>query len=160
MAILQLQNLFIANGITLATAESCTGGNIAHQITLIPGSSEYFMGSVVSYANSVKESILGVSSFDIEKHGAVSETVAIQMADGVRARLKSDYAVSTTGIAGPTGGSVDKPVGTVWIGVGSVHGCFAKKFVFTGSRAEIIDQSSHRAFELVLDYLQYLETKG
>ena len=150
----ELQRIFVRNGLTLATAESCTGGNIAHQITLIPGSSEYFFGSVVAYSNSVKESVLGVSSLDVEKYGAVSETVAIQMADGVRMRLKSDYAISTTGIAGPTGDSANKPVGTVWIGISSADTCFAKKFIFKGSREEVIHRSTEKAIELILVHLE------
>ena len=150
----ELQRIFVRDGLTLATAESCTGGNIAHQITLIPGSSEYFFGSVVAYSNSVKESVLGVSSLDVEKYGAVSEAVAIQMADGVRARLESDYAISTTGIAGPTGGSDKKPVGTVWIGISSTDTCFAKRFLFNGSREEVIHQSTEKAIELILAHLE------
>ncbi len=153
MEVLQLQKLFTINGITLAIAESCTGGNIAHQITLISGSSEYFMGSIIAYSNSVKESILGVNSLDIEKYGAVSEAVAIQMADGVRTRLKSDYAISTTGIAGPNGGSDTKPVGTVWIGISSADACSAKRFFFNGSREEVIRQTTKKAIELILSHL-------
>lgn len=102
---------------SIATAESCTGGKIAHRITSTPGSSEYFRGSVVAYSNEVKINILGVNPADIEKYGAVSSEVAMQMAKGVREALNADYAVSTTGIAGPAGGSRDKPVGLCWFGI-------------------------------------------
>jgi nicotinamide-nucleotide amidase len=103
-------------GLTVATAESATGGLIGHRLTNESGSSDYFLGSVVSYANAVKVNGLGVSEADLEAHGAVSEPVARQMARGVRDALDADVAVSTTGIAGPTGGTKEKPVGTVWVG--------------------------------------------
>jgi len=111
---------------TVATAESCTGGKVASLITSVSGSSEYYKGSVVSYCNEVKADVLGVSRADLEKYGAVSSTVAEQMASGVRRLLKTDYAVATTGIAGPTGGSDEKPVGTVWIAVATPTKVFGK----------------------------------
>lgn len=100
---------------TVSTAESCTGGYVAHRLTSVAGSSSYFLGSIVSYSNGVKESMLGVNHESLQLYGAVSEQVAIQMAEGAKERLQSTFAVSTTGIAGPSGGSPDKPVGTVWI---------------------------------------------
>jgi nicotinamide-nucleotide amidase len=100
---------------TVSTAESCTGGYVAHRLTSVAGSSSYFLGSIVSYSNEVKESMLGVNHESLQLYGAVSEQVAIQMAEGAKERLQSTFAVSTTGIAGPSGGSPDKPVGTVWI---------------------------------------------
>ncbi len=103
-------------GRTVASAESATGGLIGHRLTGVSGSSDYYEGSVVAYANAVKRSVLGVSANVIEEHGAVSEPVAVQMAEGVRDRLDVDVAVATTGIAGPTGGTPEKPVGTVWLG--------------------------------------------
>ena len=106
-----------ATGKTLSTAESCTGGMISSLITSVPGSSEYFLGSVTSYANSVKENVLGVPSKIIEEYGAVSSECVSAMAEGVRRLTGSDYSVATSGIAGPGGGSDQKPVGTVWIGV-------------------------------------------
>jgi nicotinamide-nucleotide amidase len=104
---------------TLALAESCTGGNIAQMITSVPGSSNYFLGSVVAYSNDSKGKILGVQEEIIREKGAVSRQVVEQMAEGVRERYGSDYAIATTGIAGPDGGTPDKPVGTTWIAVAS-----------------------------------------
>ncbi len=103
-------------GRTIASAESATGGLIGHRLTGVSGSSEYFVGSVVAYANAVKQSLLGVAGDVLDKYGAVSEPVAVQMAEGVRERLGADVGVATTGIAGPSGGSPEKPVGTVWLG--------------------------------------------
>lgn len=134
---------------TISCAESCTGGNIAHRITLVPGSSEYFLGGVVSYSNSVKMSLLGVSAEDLERYGAVSRPVAEQMARGVREATGSDYALSTTGIAGPGGGSADKPVGTVWMAVASRTECRSRLFHFSGSRAEIISSATAAAIRLL-----------
>jgi len=114
--------LLLKKGATLATAESCTGGRIAHRITSIPGSSGYFTGGIVAYSNQVKTNILGVNPADIEKFGAVSSEVARQMAEGVRKVLNADYAVSTTGIAGPTGGTAAKPVGLCWFGIATPKG--------------------------------------
>ena len=110
-------NLLIRNKQTVSTAESCTGGLIAHQLTSISGSSEAFFGTVVSYDNSVKNAILNVELQSLQEHGAVSQEVALQMARGVKEKLKTDYAISTSGVAGPMGGSKDKPVGTVAIGI-------------------------------------------
>jgi nicotinamide-nucleotide amidase len=104
---------------TLALAESCTGGNIAHLITSVPGSSNYFLGSVVAYSNESKANILGVKEELIQEKGAVSRQVCEQMAEGVRERFGADYAIATTGIAGPNGGTPDKPVGTTWLAVAS-----------------------------------------
>ncbi len=104
---------------TLSTAESCTGGSIAKMITSVPGSSEYYIGSVVAYSNRIKEKELGVSAESLEKHGAVSREVVEQMAEGVRKRFGTDYAIATSGIAGPDGGTPEKPVGTTWIAVAS-----------------------------------------
>jgi len=112
---------------TLCTAESCTGGNIAHLITSVPGSSDYFKGSVVAYANSIKTELLGIDRKIIEKYGAVSEPVVIAMAEGARKLLKTDFAVATSGIAGPTGGTEEKPVGTLWTAVASESGTIAEK---------------------------------
>ena len=146
-----IQKVFIKNNWTLSTAESCTGGNIAHQITLVSGSSEYFTGSVVSYSNKVKENLLGVNFRDIENYGAVSEQIAIQMASGVRQLINTDFAISSTGVAGPTGGTIEKPVGTVWIGIASSTRTLAKKFQFNGDRESVISQTTQKAFEMLLN---------
>lgn len=110
-----LGDLLLAKNLTLSTAESCTGGSIAARLTSVPGSSGYFQGSVVAYSNEVKQSLLHVSAETLEKHGAVSRETVIEMVKGVMNALKTDCAVSTSGIAGPGGGSPEKPVGTVWI---------------------------------------------
>ncbi|NDH89670.1 MAG: CinA family nicotinamide mononucleotide deamidase-related protein [Flavobacteriia bacterium] len=120
--------LLKAAGQTVATAESCTGGSIAARLTSIPGSSAYLIGGVVAYSNTVKEQQLGVRKADLLVHGAVSEPVVRQMAEGVRKRLKTDWALATSGVAGPDGGSEAKPVGTVWIALAGPNGTWSKKF--------------------------------
>ncbi|MDE6396507.1 MAG: CinA family protein [Muribaculaceae bacterium] len=132
-------------GMTMATAESCTGGNIAHLITSVPGSSEIFNGGVVSYANSAKINVLGVSPDTLAEHGAVSEATVRQMADGAARVLGTDFAVATSGIAGPGGGTPDKPVGTVWIGVHTPSGTFAEVYRFPGHRDRVIARASATA---------------
>jgi nicotinamide-nucleotide amidase len=134
---------------TICTAESCTGGNIAHMLTSIPGSSNYFTGSVVSYDNKVKENILGVPAELIRKHGAVSPEVAISMAEGARRIMNTDFAVSTTGIAGPDGGTETKPVGTICIAVASAGGTVTEKYVFGNDRSVNISRFSIAALSLV-----------
>lgn len=147
----QFGKILREKGTTIATAESCTGGYIAHLITSVPGSSEYFKGSVVSYANEIKIKVLGVDAADIEREGAVSEAVVLQMAEGVKKLLGTDYAVSTSGVAGPDGGTPEKPVGTVWIGVATPDKTFARKFVFSFTRERNIAKASAKALELVLN---------
>lgn len=134
---------------TLSTAESCTGGYIAHLITEVPGSSDYYLGSILSYANEVKINQLGVNADDIEKNGAVSQQVVVQMALGVKQKLNTDYAVATSGIAGPTGGTEEKPVGTVWIAVASPHGVVSDKFVFGKQRKVNIERASITALGML-----------
>lgn len=139
---------------TVATAESCTGGNIAHLITLVAGSSRYYKGSVVSYANEVKEKVLGVRAGDLQQYGAVSEEVVKQMAEGVKRLLKTDYAIATSGIAGPSGGSDEKPVGTVWIAVARERGCVAEKFLFNTTRDNFIERTSNQAILMLLHQMR------
>ncbi len=121
-------NLLRERGQTLSTAESCTGGYIAHLITSVAGSSDYFKGSVVSYANEIKENILGVRNKSLIEHGAVSKQVAIEMAEGVKLKLNTDYAIAVTGIAGPGGGTPEKPVGTTWIALATPKKTIVKHF--------------------------------
>ncbi len=121
-------------GKTIATAESCTGGMIAEKITSIAGSSNYFKGSIVAYANEIKSNLLNIDMAIIDEHGAVSEEVACLMANNVREIMQTDIAVSTTGIAGPDGGTDEKPVGTVWIGIATKERVFAKKYQFGNQR--------------------------
>lgn len=139
-----------ATGKTLSTAESCTGGMISSLITSVPGSSEYFLGSVTSYANSVKENVLGVPSKIIEKYGAVSSECVSAMAEGVRRLTGSDYSVATSGIAGPGGGSDQKPVGTVWIGVSSHMGTETFSLRFNSDRKRNIERFSSSALHILL----------
>jgi nicotinamide-nucleotide amidase len=127
---------------TLSTAESCTGGYLAHLITSVPGASGYYKGSVVAYSNRIKTELLGVSEKSLSTHGAVSEQVVKEMAEGARKRFKTDFAVSISGIAGPDGGTIEKPVGTVWIAVASANGMVAKKFMFGEHRGRNIRRAA------------------
>jgi nicotinamide-nucleotide amidase len=144
----------LAKNLTIGFAESCTGGLCSHRLTQVSGISQVFWGSVVSYDNSVKENILQVDSETIKKHGAVSEEVAIAMAIGVRSNLKTSIGVALTGIAGPTGGSEDKPVGTLWMGISTETACWAKKFSFKGDRENLKMRFSQMAFFELLDVLK------
>jgi len=130
--------LLIQQGKTLATAESCTGGYIAHLITSVPGSSAYFNGSVVAYSNEVKENILKVRKETMVQHGAVSEETVSEMASGTRSLFKTDYAIAVTGIAGPDGGTNEKPVGTTWIAIATPEKVFAQRFQFGEHRGRNI----------------------
>lgn len=128
-------------GATLAVAESCTGGALAHRIITVPGSSAYFKGSFVAYSNEIKTDFLDVPAEVLEKHGAVSEDTVILMAENIRKKIKTDFAVAVSGIAGPDGGTEDKPVGTVWIAVSSEKGTRAKKFQFGNNRLVNIERA-------------------
>lgn len=134
---------------TLSVAESCTGGVISSRITIMNGASNYYLGGVCTYSNEMKSNVLGVSMCDIDKYGAVSEKVACQMADGVRKLTGSTYSIATTGIAGPTGGTEEKPVGTVWFAISTPKGTFAVKKVFGDLRGPNIDKSSSYAINLL-----------
>ncbi len=150
-------NLLREKGLTVATAESCTGGTIASMITSVPGSSAYFKGSVVAYSNQVKKEVLKVTESVIKENGAVSKQVVEQMARGVQGLLNSDTAISTSGIAGPDGGTEDKPLGTTWIGVAYGEKVVSRMFRFGGSRERIIAQASFSAMQmlrkLILGYI-------
>lgn len=147
----RLQELAIAQGLTVATAESCTGGNIAYQVTSIPGSSGYFLGGVVSYANMVKRQVLGVPESVLDNPGAVSEPCARAMAEGVRNLVGADIAVSTTGIAGPDGGTARKPVGLVYIGLATASETIVEAHLFPGDRSAVIEAATARALELLIN---------
>ena len=136
-------------GQTLSLAESCTGGYVSHLITSVPGSSAYYTGGVVSYANAVKMEELGIPSDMLELNGAVSQPVAEQMANGVRAALRTDWSIALTGIAGPDGGTPDKPVGTVWIAVAGPDGMHSVLGHFSGSRGVVIARSALTALDML-----------
>ena len=140
--------LLTQQGMTIATAESCTGGRLAAALNAQSGSSAYYMGSVVAYANEVKEQVLGVQHDTLVQHGAISEQTVRQMAEGVRALMHTDYAIATSGIAGPTGGTPDKPVGTVWIAWATPTGTEAQCFHFGAARER--EQITHRAVTTAL----------
>lgn len=150
----QFGEICLRKGVSVATAESCTGGYIAHLITSVPGSSAYFKGCVVAYANEVKEKILGVGAADIETWGAVSESVVRQMAEGVKQLMRVDYAVATSGVAGPDGGTTEKPVGTVWIAVATPQKTIARKFVFSFTRERNIAKAAVKALELLIENIK------
>ncbi|MCK9401380.1 MAG: competence/damage-inducible protein A [Bacteroidales bacterium] len=134
---------------TLSTAESCTGGFLAHMITSVPGASDYFQGSVIAYSNEIKHTFLGVSEESLKQFGAVSEQVVKEMARGARQRFNTDFAVSISGIAGPDGGTIDKPVGTVWIAIASKTGVIAQKFMFGEHRGRNILRAALAALNLL-----------
>ncbi|RMG81134.1 MAG: competence/damage-inducible protein A [Bacteroidetes bacterium] len=145
----KIGELLQKNQATLATAESCTGGNLAHKITSVAGSSKYYKGTVVSYANEVKTQVLGVDINDLKEHGAVSQQVVEQMAKGVKNLLKTDFAIATSGIAGPDGGTAEKPVGTVWIAAASKDKVMSKKFRFSTDRMLNIELASIMGMEML-----------
>lgn len=145
--------LLAENNMKLATAESCTGGNIAHILTTVPGSSAYFSGGVVAYSNEIKVNLLGVSASDLSAYGAVSKQVAEQMAEGIKKITGADIAVATTGIAGPSGGTVEKPVGTVWIAVNCKNQTSSREFKFNGTRQIIIERTTQAALLMVGEML-------
>ena len=144
-----VHNALIANKKTLSVAESCTGGAIAQKFTAMAGASAYFHAGVVAYSNEAKADILGVNPDDIARYGAVSEQVAIQMAEGVRRVGQSDYGISTTGIAGPAGGSAEKPVGTVWIGIATPKGAFAVLKNCGTDRGQIVQRATAYAIQML-----------
>ena len=147
-------DLLRARGLKLATAESCTGGLVGDRITNVPGSSDYYLGGVVAYAYEVKVALLGVSWDTLQTYGAVSREVVLEMARGSRKALRADIAVSVSGVAGPGGGSPDKPVGTVWVGLSTPQGDWARVHLFGGNRKQIKDASAEAALKFVLDYLK------
>jgi nicotinamide-nucleotide amidase len=140
--------------LTIAVAESCTGGLLGSMITDVPGSSEYFLGGVIAYQNEVKESLLHVPQQVIAAHGAVSAQTVEAMASGCRELFKCDIAVSITGIAGPGGGSAEKPVGLVYVGLATASGMISRRFQWDGSRVQNKESSIRAAMEMILATLQ------
>jgi nicotinamide-nucleotide amidase len=150
----KLGKLLLEVGWTLGVAESCTGGLLGHSLTNIPGSSDYFKGGIVAYANEIKRRLLQVEESTLEKYGAVSRETALQMARGARAALSVDIAASITGIAGPDGGTADKPVGTVWIAVSHPGGEQARLYQMDGDRLQVKQQSARTALEMLIGVIE------
>ena len=150
--------LLLKSKMTLATAESCTGGLIGHRLTEVPGSSEYFLGGIIAYSNEIKESMLGVKPETLGRHGAVSAETAGEMARGARHVLGTDVAVSVTGIAGPGGGTADKPIGLTYIALAAADYERVERFVWNQDRTGNKWASSEAALQMLHDYLAALTT--
>ena len=150
----KVANLLKEKKLKIATAESCTGGMLGNFLTNISGSSEYFDRGIISYSNRAKMELLGVSPETLEKYGAVSEQTAREMAEGVRKRSGVDIGISTTGIAGPTGGTKDKPVGLVYVGLSTEEKTIVRKFLFKGNRIENKESACAAALEMLLELLE------
>ena len=153
----RLQARCLARGLTVATAESCTGGLVAHLLTEVPGSSGYLLGGIVSYSDAVKRDELGVPAEMLASHGAVSAQVAIAMADGVRERLATDLGVGITGVAGPDGGSEAKPVGLVYVAVAGLGPAEVRRYVWPGDRSQNKRSSAEAAIGLLLARVEAAE---
>ena len=149
-------DLLRRSGFRLSVAESCTGGLLGHRLTNIPGSSDYFLGGVISYANQAKVELLGVSEETLTRHGAVSRQTVEEMANGARDRFGTEVALAISGVAGPGGGTEEKPVGLVWIGLSAPGAEQARKLEFDGSREQIKAQAAEAALQLLYDYLTAL----
>jgi nicotinamide-nucleotide amidase len=153
----EIQTACLAHGLTLATAESCTGGLVSHVLTEVPGSSGYFLGGVVSYSDGAKAALLGVPETTLARYGAVSAQAARAMAIGARTRVGADIAVAVTGIAGPAGGTPDKPVGLTFIALAAAQGGRLERHVWSGGRAANKRSSAEAALRLVLAWLGALD---
>lgn len=150
---LLIGDLLRGRGLRLAIAESCTGGLIGHRVTNVPGSSTYYMGSIIAYAYEAKVRLLDVRWRTLEQYGAVSKETVIEMACGVRRALAADIGLSVSGIAGPGGGTPEKPVGLVWIGLSAAGVDQAWSFRFDGGRLEVKEQTAEQVLQLLVDYL-------
>lgn len=150
----EISELMWKDGITLATAESCTAGNLAAAITAIPGSSHYYKGGVVAYANQVKENLLNVNTATIGTYGVVSEETVCEMVRGAMETLKTDYAIATSGVAGPGGGTHELPVGTIWIAAGSRNKIVTMKLEGDDGRDQNIAKATNSALHLMRDLLK------
>ena len=150
----ELGKILTEKNLTISCAESCTGGLLTSRLTDVAGSSAYVQGSIVSYSNEIKNSVLNVKAETLKNFGAVSEQTARQMSNNVRELFKTDIGVGITGIAGPGGGSAEKPVGTVYISVSNSDKTFVKRFNFGGSRIEIKNQSCDAAIKMVMEVIE------
>lgn len=149
----EINDLMWQQGATLSTAESCTAGNVAAAITSIPGSSQFYKGGVVGYSNEVKVNLLHVKPETLETYGAVSEETIIEMIKGVMKSLKTDYAVATSGVAGPGGGTPEKPVGTIWIAAGNADKIITQKLEGDEGREINVSRATHSVLQLLHDLL-------
>ena len=149
----QIGAILTDKNLTISTAESCTGGLLAHVLTGVSGSSSYFMGGIVAYSNQIKEGFLGVRHDTLVQHGAVSSQTANEMAQGIRGNFKTDIGLSTTGIAGPTGGTPAKPVGLVWIGISCKGKTTTIRCQFDGDRDQVKTSSVEKILQVLLDDL-------
>lgn len=145
----QLAQTLIESQLTVSTAESCTGGLLSHVLTSVSGSSHYFTGGVIAYSNDIKEKVLSVPKATLVNHGAVCQNTALAMANGIRQKFHTDIGLSTTGIAGPTGGTPEKPIGLVWIGISTSEDTVAYENYFSGER----DAIKHQTVSVVLSIL-------
>lgn len=150
----RLQSLAIGRAVTVGTAESCTGGLVGHALTEVAGSSDYYVGGVVTYGNELKTRLLGVPEGTLAQHGAVSAQVAVAMAEGARERLGCDFTVSVTGVAGPGGGTAAKPVGLTYVAVAGPAGHEVRRHLWQGDRAANKEQSAAAALELLLAHIE------
>jgi PncC family amidohydrolase len=153
LAISSLHHLLLKQGLTVCTAESCTGGLLGAAFTELAGSSGYFLGGIIAYSNSIKQNVLGVSGSTLERFGAVSEQTALEMAQRARNLMSANLAVATTGVAGPSGGSKDKPVGAVWIALSDKKNSRAYSFQFEGERSEVRRQTVLASIHKTRDFL-------
>ncbi|MEA2054303.1 MAG: CinA family protein [Candidatus Thermoplasmatota archaeon] len=149
-----IASLLKKRNLKIATAESCTGGLIGHTITNVPGSSYYYEGGVISYSNAIKMKFLGVNEETLKKYGAVSEQTAKEMAEGIKNRASVNIGIATTGIAGPGGGTTEKPVGLVYVALAGNEGTYVKKFNFHGNRGENKKSTCDAAINMLLNYLE------
>ena len=149
-----LHDLCVSKGISVAVAESCTSGLIASKLTLRSGSSAFFKGGIIAYQNDIKIKILGVDGQAILQYTEVSTEVVKQMAKGVRKSFSADYSIATSGYAGPSGGTNNNPIGTVFIAISSVSGVDVERFVFSGDRQSIVNQASEKAVRLLYDAIK------
>jgi len=155
MSILEsLHDLCVSKGISVAVAESCTSGLIASKLTLKSGSSAFFKGGIIAYQNDIKIKILGVDQQTILQYTEVSTEVVKQMAEGVRKSFLADYSIATSGYAGPSGGTNNNPIGTIFIAISSASGVDVERFVFSGDRQSIVNQSSEKAVSLLYDSIK------
>lgn len=150
----EISEIFWREGFTLATAESCTAGNVAAIITAIPGSSRFYKGGIVAYSNEVKQNLLHVKEETLSEHGAVSEETVVEMARGAMEVLGVDFAVATSGIAGPTGGTQEKPVGTIWIAVCNKETVITGQLSEDNGREQNVQAATKKALQLLLEICQ------